>query len=254
MPVVRRYFCKLACALTLVACTDDPRDELEALRRDVEAGRLEAIDALVHAEYSDPMGDRAQLMSDLKQLSREYPRIELRWSELSVVRDAQPGAVDVVGRQDVRLVGDVGWKLTGPLRVEFRPSGRLRVRSGLLDDLRAIRQLMDRRRRALEGNDPEGYGALLHPQYRDGDLDRDDAVKRLQEDLQSVAIRHTPHHYRVDVRGPLAHVDERYAIRAGGRVHPRGVARFTLQRSAGAWRIASGLYPKEKKLTSEGSW
>lgn len=233
----------LALGVVLASCTEDPLDDLEQIRQAIEAGDLATVESRIHPDYSDALGDRNELAADLARLTLAYGRIRIELTDVELLRGPNPDvAIEIVGRMQVSLSGKPEWKIIAPLGAEYRRATTLRLRSGLLTDVRDIRALMGRRRAALEGNDAEAYASLLHPNYRDGDLDRDDVEARLRTDLTGVRIRHEPMHYRVDVRGPVAHVDERYALTVGDRSFGGKVARLTLERSAGRWRIAGGLY------------
>jgi hypothetical protein len=96
----------------------------------------------------------------------------------------------------------------------------------------------------MEGNDADGYAELLHPSYRDGDVDREETERRLKADLSTVRIRIDPSLYRLELRGPTAHLDEHYRLTVNMRELPPAIARLTLVRAAGLWKISSGLYPK----------
>ena len=104
------------------------------------------------------------------------------------------------------------------------------------------------RREALEANDPEALRALLHPAYRDGDLDADGALRRISDSLRGVRVRLRPTHYRLEIRGPQAHLDEHYVLTVGTRTLPPAVARLTLERTAGRFRIVAGLFPPGRQL------
>lgn len=246
MPAAERWAAILA---GVCACTPTPLKEVAALCDAIAGNDAQEVDRRIHAEYSDPLGGRARLLADIAAMHARWGRIDVALSETSAAPN--PPQVEVVGQLQVLLAGEPGWKLVGPLRLELVRGLRWQVRSGLLADLRDIQHLMAARHEALEGNDSTRYAELLHPGYRDGDLDRDDAVARMQHDLQGVRIRHRPSHYRVEVRGPIAHVDERYTLQIGDRTLPATVARLTLKRSAGRWKIAAGLYAES--ATKPGS-
>ncbi len=229
--------------LALAACVEDPREDLEALRVAFEAGDADAIGARIHPEYSDALGDGRRLVSELASLFEAHPRRVLRLEEATVVRRPDdPLVVEVIGRLELELAGAPEWKLVAPLRVEYRPAGRLRARSGLFTELRDVRALFADRRAALEANDAEAAAALLHAGYRDGAVDRAEAARRLRTDLAGRRIRHTPLHYRVDARGDLVHVDERYRLEVDDQAVGPVLSRLTLRPEAGRWRIAAGLY------------
>lgn len=210
----------------------------DALRA-LQAGDVDAVAARIHPAYSDPVGDRARLIADLASLARDTPRVVM--SEVEVVRGE--GGPTLVGKLEAHLVGPPEWTVVGPLRIELAPDrGHLAIRTGFLDDLRDLRELLAARREALEANDAAALGALIHPEYRDGTLDRAAAIARLERDVAGVPIRIQPRSYWAEVRGLDAHVDERYVLRIGDNDHA-AIARFTTRRAAGRWRIFAGLYP-----------
>lgn len=220
------------------AC-DDPRAVVEAAVAALTRGDVAAVEARVHPAYSDPVGDRAQLLADLEALAQATPRVTL--SEVEVLRG--PQGPTLVGKLEAHLAGPPEWTVVGPLRLELAShDGALAIRTGFLDDLRDLRALMSARRAGLESNDADALGALIHPEYRDGALDRDGAVARLRDDVAGIAIRIEPRSYWAEVRGLDAHVDERYVLRLGEAEHA-AIARFTARRAAGRWRLFAGLYP-----------
>lgn len=230
-----------ACGLGAEGC-HDPRETVAEAMRAVERGDAEALTARIHPAYSDTMGDAARLRAELRLLAEASAAPQLRLSEVEVVRG--PEGPMVIGKLEARLAGPPEWTFTGPLRVELLPGdgGRLQIRSGFLDDLRDLRELLATRRAGLEANDARAIGALIHPEYRDGTLDREAAIERLERDLAGVPLRIEPRSYWAEVRGLDAHVDERYILRIDEREHA-AVARFTVRRAAGRWRIWAGLYP-----------
>ena len=227
-----------AIALILLLGCEAPPERLVATAFErLAAGG--AIDELIHPDYSDPRGDRARLLAELSALRQEVGRIAITTSELSVLEGPR-----VIGKLELVIDGRPSWKLVGPLDVELARAGTLRIRSGFLDELRDVRALAAARRAALEGNDPEGFAATLHPGYRDGDLDKAAAVARFAEDVEGIAIRHEPTHYRLELRGPRAHLDERYTLSVGEQRLENQLARLGLERSAGRWLISGGLYSR----------
>lgn len=232
----------------LPACSgacDRPDSIVEEVMAAIGSGDWPALEARVHEGYADPLGGRAVLLEELRALHRDAGPIEVRVSELEILPGATPACpVEVIGKVQAELKSAPSWRFLAPLRIELSRPGKLRVQSGLLDDLRGIRRLFAERREAIEANDAEAYGDLLHPQYRDGDADREQTVERLRRDLAGVPIRLRPLSYWAEVRGLDAHVDERYEITAKERT-VAAIGRFTLRRSAGQWRILSGLYRSE---------
>lgn len=217
---------------------------LPELLRAVEVHDVAALDALVDARYSDPLGGEAELLADVRALGQRFGRIAVTASDVSFSEGATRLVAHATGRLDVELVADATWRVTGPLAIELVSDGRFRARTGVLDDVRGVLALMDARRAALEANDVEAYVALLHPSYRDGDtMDRDAVRARLAEDLAGVRVRMEPSLYKLEVRGDRAHVDEHYHLTVNDRALPPAIARLTLFRAAGRWRIVKGLYP-----------
>lgn len=234
----------LTCAIA-AGCGPGPVEVVDRALAAIAAGDARALAPLIAADYTDALGDRDALLRDAADLAQSFGRIELEPSEASVSRGASAVEVAVVGRLDATLVGDVRWQVTGPLYVELRRQDGFQVRSGILADLRDVRGLMDARRRALEANDAQAYARLLHPTYRDGALDLADVKARLARDLAGPRIRLEPSLYRLELRGPRAHLDEHYQLTVGERRLPAAVARMTLERAGGRWRIAAGLYPEK---------
>lgn len=232
-------------ALLLASCTAQPEKIVDEIARGFEAGDLEPAKRYVDPGYADPLGGRDVLLADLGELVETSGRRTLAYRDLSTGDDPSALVATLTGRLDLELVGPPTWKVVGPAQIEFVRTDGFRIRNGLLAHVRDIRRLMARRRAALESNDAEAVRPLLHPRYRDGDLDADGAVARLKRDLSGVPVRLTPTNYRVELRGPTAHVDEHYVLRVGERSLPPSVARFTLARTAGRWKIIAGLYPPE---------
>lgn len=234
----------MAALLASAACAPGPDAVLPDVLRAVEAHDAEALAALVDDGYADPLGREAELLRDVTALGERFGRISVKASDVSFSPGATKLVVHATGRVDVELVSDTTWRATGPLSIELVKDGRFRARTGVLDDVRGVVALMDGRRAALEANDVEGYVALLHPSYRDGDtVDRDAVRERLARDLEGVRIRMAPSLYKLEVRGDRAHVDEHYVLSVNGRELAPAIARLTLLRAAGRWRIARGLYP-----------
>src|SRR5688572_8725656 len=216
----RRSIVTVVIALVLGACREPPQEivasAFDALMRGDRDGALARVDE----HYLDALGGRAELEQDLDRLLQESGRIEIRTSEISIVEGATKLQVKVIGRLEVALIGKPEWRATGPLEIDLRES---KIASGFLTGLRDVRQLAARRRAALEGNDPALYADLLHPTYRDGDVDREATETRLRRDLASVRIRLEPSLYKLEIRGALAHLDEYYALVVNERPLPPAV-------------------------------
>lgn len=231
-----------AALLLLVGCTR-PVEQLERANQELAAGQLSAVEARIAEAYRDAIGGKAELRAGLEEILRGATSLEIRTPELTALRTEGPDrGTTLQGKLELSFEDKEsgGWTLTGPLDVELDHSGQ--IRSGYLADLRDLIGLFKARRAALEANDAAALGALLHPDYRDGDRDKDATVRRLAEDLEGTPVRLRPLSYWAELRGMDAHVDERYELRVGEEPR-RAVARFTLRKSAGRWRIFAGLYP-----------
>lgn len=243
------FFSAILLSATLAAaCGERPDAVAQAAFSALERGELESVLSRIDPGYIDPLGDRSQLESDLRDLIQSTGRTKITLSELTVLNGATRREARIVGRIDVELIGPVTWRATGPLELDLRDDGGFHITGGFLSDLRDVRSLAARRRAALEANDPTLYGKLLHPAYRDGDVDREETEARIVRDLSATAkIRFEPSLYQLEVRGPLAHLDEHYLLSVNDRALPPSIARFTLRPAAGFWRIAAGLYPEPER-------
>jgi hypothetical protein len=238
-----------ALILSLCAgCTEPPEAVSQAVATALNERDFETALRHVHANYADPRGGRDALEQDFHDLRGAFDRMRVRFEDTSTARGA-PGQATITGRLDAELVGQTTWRVVGPLQLEMTKDQGFRIESGLLPHFRGIRSLMRRRHDALEANDAEALRPLLHPNYRDGDQDAEQVIQRLSSDLEGVRIRVAVTNYRLEVRGPIAHLDEHYLLTVGARTLPPQIARFTLERSAGRWRIRAGLYPPSPKET-----
>lgn len=244
-----RLFAVLPAAVIFAAaCGERPDAVAEGAFAALERGELENVLSRIDRSYSDPLGDRSQLENDLRDLIQSTGRTKITLSELSVLNGATRREARIIGRIDVELIGAPIWRATGPLELDLRDDGGFHITGGFLSDLRDVRALAARRRAALEANDPNLYGKLLHSAYRDGDVDREETEARIARDLSgTVKIRIEPSLYQLEVRGPLAHLDEHYKLSVNDRALPPSIARFTLRPAAGFWRIAAGLYPEPER-------
>ncbi len=241
----------LALILLSAGCTEPPQDVAQSVAKALSAQDFDAALRHVHAHYADPRGGRKALEQDFRELGGAFDRMRISFEETSTAMDA--GRATVTGRLDAEMVGQTTWRVVGPLQLEMTKDEGFRVESGLLPHFRDIRGLMSQRQAALEANDAEALRPLLHPNYRDGDRDAAQVIARLAEDLDGVRIRFEVTNYRLEVRGPIAHLDEHYRLTVGPRTLPPQIGRFTLARSAGRWRIRAGLYPQEPKETPSQS-
>lgn len=232
----------LVCAASGFGCGPTPEQLVQNAEIWLQSRDWARLKSHLDTEYTDPLGDRDRLMRDLADLDRDHPDWLIRWSQEGYRTRTTALFADVEARLNARLRGQPEWRIEGTMTVSLHQSDRWRVQGGLLTDLRDIRGLMAERRAALEANDVEGLTALLHPAYRDGLIDRDEAAARLARDVRGTAIRLRPSLYRVDVRPDLAHVDEHYRMSINGQEQPAAVAGMTLRKTAGRWRIAGGLY------------
>lgn len=226
----------------LAACTPPPQDTVAALSRALTAQDLPATMAVVHPDYADPRGDRARLEADLRDLFAASARAAVTFTDASVAEGLTANDVTVTGRLDAEWVGEPVWKVRGPAQLAMVRDDGWKVRGGLLPALRDVRALAAARRAALEANDAEAMRPLLHPSYRDGERDADETLARLAQDLDGIRIRLEPTHYRLELRGPTAHLDEHYVLTVGERRLPPAVARFTLAPTVGRWRLKAGLF------------
>jgi hypothetical protein len=234
------------CTLLTSGCRERATAVVEELGAALQRGELEALERRLSPDYEDPLGGREALLADLDAMLREAGRVEVKLAELAERAGTSRQRTTVVGRLELELAGSPRWSVVAPLAVTLEASDRLRVVSGLLTELRDVRALMARRRAALEANDAAALGALLHPQYRDGDLDRAEASARLARELEGVRLRLYPSLYRLEVREDLAHVDEHYTLDVAETPQPPAVARFTLRRSAGRYLVAAGLFSRRE--------
>ncbi len=228
--------------LCLVACSASPTEVAEQALDAWEAHPA-ALPPLLDPEYRDSLGNGSRLLADLADWDARFAQRTLEVTDLHQGASVNELEKAVLGRFGLKLVGTPSLEASGTLRLAMRRRAEgFRVVDGLLADPRDILALLDARRAALEANDAEALRALLHPRYKDGLLDADEAIQRLSADLKGVALRLEPTRYWVELRGNEAHVDEHYRMRLDGREVPPGVARFTLGKSAGRWRFLGGLY------------
>lgn len=236
----------LLLALAVSACGDHPDEVARAAFSALEKNDLQGVLARIDPKYSDPLGDKAKLSQDLGDLIQSTGRISVQATEISVVSGDTRRTATVIGRLDFELAGEPTWRMTGPLDLDELDDGGFKISGNFLTDLRDVMHLTAERRAALEANDASLYGKLLHPTYRDGDVDREDTAARIARDLSGHAkIRIEPTLYKLEVRGPLAHLDEHYKLTLNDKPLPPSIARLTLRPAAGFWKIAAGLYPEQ---------
>ena len=238
----------LAIISLAVACGRTPEEAVDQVRAAIESRDEAMLSRAIDPGYADPLGDQAKLVADVRELWERYPRIALAMSELSTSRGASELEATVTGTLDADFVGTPTWKVKGPIAIDLvRRSDGFRIRSNLLTTFRDVSRLADARRAALEANDAKAVRALLHPEYRDGDLDADGAIARLTQDLAGRKVRLSASNYRLELRGPWAHLDEHFVLVVDDRPTRPLVARFSLKTIAGRWRIAGGLYPAQRE-------
>jgi hypothetical protein len=234
----------LALIVLALGCGRTPEEAVEAARAAIAARDEAALSHLIDPDYADPLGDEDVLLADVRELWERHPRIELTATELFTSQGTSELEATVTGTLDADFVGTPTWKVKGPIAIELvRRSDGFRIRSNLLTTFRDVSRLADARRAALEANDAGEVRKLLHPDYRDGDLDADGAIARLARDLAGTKVRLQASNYRLELRGPWAHLDEHFVLVVDDRPTRPLIARFSLKTTAGRWRIAGGLYP-----------
>lgn len=242
----------LSLALAVSACGPSPREAAEGALDAVRASDSNQLRRWLHPRYADGRGGRDTTIAELEALGRRYARRTLAVSRLEIDRGASQRGGTLARADalaDVKLSlsgGGPSVQVEGLMSMELMSDQGFRVRSGLFTELRDVLEVMARRRAALEANDLEAYGAVLHPTYRDGDYDRVRLLERLAEDVSGAAIRLEPTAYRVELRPDLVHVDEHHRLRVDGQELPAGVGRFTLRRSAGRLLIQAGIRPPDR--------
>ncbi len=237
------------CAATLaasVACTSPPEQVVKEVYQAIETAELPKIRKHLDPKFTDPLGTQQQLLEDLEGIFRTYPKRSIKLTELHEAQKGSKLEVQVTGMLTAEFIAEPTWRVQGPIQVDLVRTDGFRIRSGILSEFRDIQRLAAARREALEANAVEDLRPLLHPGYKDGDLDADQVLERLKRSFQGVKLRLEVSNYRLELRGPLAHLDEHYVLKVNGVPSPPLVGRFTLKRSAGRWRIAAGL-------TSQGS-
>ncbi|MBK8014271.1 MAG: hypothetical protein IPK13_23350 [Deltaproteobacteria bacterium] len=236
----------LATALAL-GCHPSASEVVEQAHRAFASFDRPALENTLSHAYLDALGDREVLLADLDVLKRRFARARIKLPKRSTLDERSARRNTVIADIDAEFVGDQTWKLDGSVRIELEREDGPKIASGLLTELRDIIGLMDRRRAAFEANDPEGFDSTLHPNYRDGDIDRNQAVQRFARDIGQTPVRLFAMNYRLELRGANAHLDEHYILSVGSRTFPPAIARFTLARSAGRWRIQAGLYAGDSR-------
>ena len=231
-----------------VSCATAPEDVVRQTADALAKGDREALERWVASGYADARGDRAQLFRDFERLlvSSAARRIEFRAPRQIPSRSARTAVIE--SELDLEWIGSAVWRVKGPVTLELVRQVDFRIEGGLLVAFREAEAVARARRTALEANDPDALRELLHPAYRDGDLDADGALRRISDSLRGVRVRLRPTHYRLELRGPQAHLDEHYVLTVGPRTLPPAIARFTLERTAGRLRIVAGLFPSDPQL------
>ena len=233
-------------ATALVHCGPTPETLVHKVERLLQDRDIAALSRHIDEAYGDPVGDRAVLLADLERLDRAYARWRIDWTPEGIRTKTTALVATVQTRLTAEFVGQPVWKVEGPMTLSLHRADQWRISGGLLSDVRDIRRLMAQRRAALEANDVVAMADTLHPHYRDGVVDKAEAIENLRRDLYATAIRLQATHYRLEVRPDLAHIDEHYIMTINGQPQPPAVAGLTLRRTAGRWRIAAGLYRRQE--------
>lgn len=243
-----------ACALTALSlgCVRAPEDVVRRAARAIEEGDLDALRRHIAPGYADARGDRARLFEDLEHLIATSAMRKILWDEPERLPSESGRTAVVEAHLELQWVGPPNWRVYGPDRLELVRQDDFRIEGGVLVAFRETEALVRARRAALEANDAEGLRVLLHPDYRDGDLDADEAIHRLAKNLEQTPVRLRPTNYRLELRGSRAHLDEHYVLAIGPRTLPPAIARFTLEKTAGRLRIVAGLYPHGQQLEPRG--
>ena len=235
----------------LTACVRDFAEQTAALETALSSGQSEATLQQTHPDYSDQIGDIKDLKRDLSWWTKVFDKRTVSFRNLKRDRSSSKGVLaKIVGEIELDLPGATRWKFTGPLELEFVDGAKPQIRSGILTDFRDIYGLMLQRRIAIEANESQSFGRLLHPKYQSGDENKREAVQRISDNIRGKAIRLDPQHYTIEVRESLAHVTEWLSVRvqapSNTRLTPLSVSpqaakndknELTLKKSAGRWRI-----------------
>ena len=237
------------------ACIESQTASVSHIAEMISSGSIKEIDALIHKNYVDPLGDKAQLLHDLKNIYRSFDSVRLKFSQIKVLSGASfPNSKMIGAHLDTQLIGEYKWAFRGPVLLEVIHQPTHQIRSGLLSNVRDIITLMEKRVDAIESNSEVAYAKTLHPKYRNGDENRTEAQDRIRQALNG-KLRLRPDRYIVDLTRNQAHVTE-WAYISGNRVNhlessstttanrklvnQDGTIKkleFTLRKSAGQWLI-----------------
>lgn len=226
-----------------IGCGPSPERVTSTVFEALTAGNFSTLERYIDPSYMDGLGNREQLLKDLRALNQTYSRREFQLSDWSLTRSPLSKAeVTAKTLVQVNLAGlGPGVKAEGLIELEFIRNGHFRIRSGLLTAVRDVLDTMKARRAALEANSTDGIAPLIHPQYREGNANRHRLLKSLKSRMQDRKIRLEPIAYNIQLRPHLVHVDEYYRISIDDQALKPAVARLTLASSAGRLRIKAGL-------------
>lgn len=231
--------------LLLPACTEPALEVVDRVAQAVERRDEGAIRQRLATTYADPLGGEAEVLQDLRGFFERFDNLRIDLEDPHEKKKASELETEVTALLDAELVGHPTWRVIGPVHFELVRQDGWRIRSGLFTELRDAMRLADARRAALEANDAQALAPHLHPRYRDGDLDAQQALARLAHDLDGMKVRLEVTNYRLEIREQEAHLDEHYRMTVNDQPMPPAVARLTLGRNVGRYAIEAGLYPAE---------
>jgi len=256
--MVKKQRCLLAFVLICTAaCPESHTSSVTHIADLISSRAIDEVDALIHKDYIDPLGDREQLLRDLKNIYRSFDSVKMKFSQIKILQEASfPNSKMIDAHLDTQLIGEHKWAVRGPVFLEVVHQPTHQIRSGLLSNVRDIITLMDMRVDAIESNSEIAYAQTLHPKYRNGDENRIEAQARIRQALKG-KLRLRPDRYTVDLTQTQAHVTE-WAFISRNQVHqlePSSIttanqkltnkddtikkSEFTLRKSAGQWLIHS---------------
>ena len=237
------------------ACNESQTSSVTHIAKLISSGSIKEVDALIHKNYVDPLGDKAQLLRDLKNIYRSFDSIRLEFSQIKTLAGTSfPNSTMIGAHLDTQLLGEHKWAFRGPVFLEVIQQPTHQIRSGLLSNVRDIITLMDKRVDAIESNSEVAYAKILHPNYRNGDENRTEAQARMRQVLNG-KLRLRPDRYIVDLTKNQAHVTEWAYISRNQINHQESSStttanrklvnqdgtmkklEFTLRKSAGQWLI-----------------
>lgn len=229
----------------LLACAEPALEVVDRVAQALERRDEGAIRRRVASTYADPLGGEAEAFADLRGIFEHFDQLRIDLEDPHERPRASELETEVTALLDAELVGRPTWRVIGPVHFELVRQDGWRIRGGLFTELRDAMELAEKRRAALEANDAPALRPLLHPSYKDGDLDADQALARLAHDLEGMKVRLEVTNYRLEIREQEAHLDEHYRMSVNDQPSPPAVARLTLGRNVGRYAIEAGLYPPE---------